>query len=44
MIDGHGDDVFRYGGKVKVNFSTNIYQGVDQVSNTQKTQQTNSLV
>ncbi|MDE6379880.1 MAG: aminotransferase class I/II-fold pyridoxal phosphate-dependent enzyme [Muribaculaceae bacterium] len=29
MIDGHGDDVFRYGGKVKVNFSTNIHQGVD---------------
>ena len=29
MIDGHGDDVFRYGGNVKVNFSTNIYQGVD---------------
>ena len=29
MIDGHGDDVFRYGGNVKVNFSTNIHQGVD---------------
>ena len=29
MIDGHGDDVFRYGGKVRVNFSTNIHQGVD---------------
>ena len=29
MIDGHGDDVFRYGGKVKVNFSTNTHQGVD---------------
>ncbi len=29
MIDGHGDDIFSYGGKVKVNFSTNIYQGVD---------------
>ena len=29
MIDGHGDDVYRYGGNVKVNFSTNIHQGVD---------------
>lgn len=29
MIEGHGDDVFRYGGNVKVNFSTNIHQGVD---------------
>ncbi|MDE7345511.1 MAG: aminotransferase class I/II-fold pyridoxal phosphate-dependent enzyme [Muribaculaceae bacterium] len=29
MIDGHGDDLFRYNGKVKVNFSTNIHQGVD---------------
>ena len=29
MIDGHGDDIFRYGDKVRVNFSTNIYQCVD---------------
>lgn len=29
MIDGHGDDLFRYGGAVKVNFSTNIPQRVD---------------
>ena len=29
MINGHGDDIFRYGGKVKVNFSTNIHQDVD---------------
>ncbi|MDE6696047.1 MAG: aminotransferase class I/II-fold pyridoxal phosphate-dependent enzyme [Muribaculaceae bacterium] len=29
MIDGHGDDIFRYGNRVKVNFSTNIHQGVD---------------
>ena len=29
MIEGHGDDIFRYSGKVKVNFSTNILQGVD---------------
>lgn len=29
MIEGHGDDLFRYGGKVKINFSTNIPQTVD---------------
>ena len=29
MIEGHGDDIFRYGGKVRVNFSTNIPQSVD---------------
>ena len=29
MIEGHGDDVFRYDGKVRVNFSTNIHQSVD---------------
>ena len=29
MIDGHGDDIFRYGEKVKVNFSTNIHQNTD---------------
>ena len=29
MIEGHGDDVFRYNGKVRVNFSTNIHQSVD---------------
>ena len=29
MIDGHGDDIFRYGNRVKVNFSTNIHQRVD---------------
>lgn len=29
MIDGHGDDIFRYGDKIKVNFSTNIQQTVD---------------
>lgn len=32
MIDGHGDDIFRYGDKVKVNFSTNIHQNVDHSS------------
>lgn len=29
MIEGHGDDVFRYGDKIKYNFSTNIHQNVD---------------
>ncbi len=29
MIYGHGDDTYRYGGKVKVNFSSNIYQKAD---------------
>ncbi|MDE6022798.1 MAG: aminotransferase class I/II-fold pyridoxal phosphate-dependent enzyme, partial [Muribaculaceae bacterium] len=29
MIDGHGDDLFRYGDRIKANFSTNIPQGVD---------------
>jgi threonine-phosphate decarboxylase len=29
MIDGHGDDIFRYGDKIKINFSTNIPQIVD---------------
>ena len=29
MIFGHGDDTYRYGDKVKVNFSTNIYQKAD---------------
>ncbi len=29
MIDGHGDDLFRYKGKIRRNFSSNIYQGMD---------------
>ncbi|MDE6339655.1 MAG: aminotransferase class I/II-fold pyridoxal phosphate-dependent enzyme [Muribaculaceae bacterium] len=29
MIEGHGDDVYRYGDKVKHNFSTNIISNVD---------------
>ncbi len=29
MIDGHGDDIFRYGDKIKINFSSNIPQKVD---------------
>lgn len=31
MIEGHGDDLFRYEGKVRINFSTNIPQTVDHV-------------
>lgn len=29
MIDGHGDDIYRYGGMVRHNFSTNVYNGFD---------------
>lgn len=29
MINGHGDDVFRYGDKVKINFSSNVYSQAD---------------
>ena len=29
MIDGHGDDLFRFNGKVQINFSTNIPQNVN---------------
>lgn len=29
MIDGHGDDLWRYGAKVKHNFSTNIHSAFD---------------
>lgn len=29
MIEGHGDDIYRYGGRVKHNFSSNILQSVD---------------
>ena len=29
MIHGHGDDAFRYVGKIRINFSANIYQGID---------------
>ncbi len=29
MFDGHGDDAYRYGGMVKHNFSSNIFQGFD---------------
>ncbi len=28
MIDGHGDDLYRFNGKVRINFSTNIPQNV----------------
>ena len=29
MIEGHGDDIYRYGELVKMNFSSNIYQHAD---------------
>ena len=29
MIYGHGDDTYRYGDKIKMNFSSNIYQKAD---------------
>lgn len=29
MIYGHGDDAFRYGEKIKMNFSSNVYSGAD---------------
>ena len=29
MIYGHGDDTFRYGDKIKLNFSSNIYAWAD---------------
>ncbi len=29
MIDGHGDDLWRYGGRIKHNFSTNIHAAFD---------------
>jgi threonine-phosphate decarboxylase len=29
MIFGHGDDTYRYGDKIKFNFSSNIYQNAD---------------
>ena len=51
MIDGHGDDLFRFGKKIKINFSTNIPQAVDHSgllthpdSYTHQTIPTNSIV
>lgn len=32
MIDGHGDDIWRYGDKVRYNFSTNIHAAFDHSS------------
>ena len=29
MLYGHGDDAFRYGDKIKLNFSSNVYYGAD---------------
>ena len=29
MIGGHGDDIYRYGDKIKMNFSSNVYSRAD---------------
>lgn len=29
MIEGHGDDLYKYNGCIKLNFSSNIYQGAN---------------
>ena len=29
MIYGHGDDAYRYGDKIKIDFSSNVYSGAD---------------
>lgn len=29
MLEGHGDDLYRYAGRVKTNFSSNIYTGMN---------------
>lgn len=29
MIEGHGDDIYRYAGKIKYNFSSNILNSID---------------
>lgn len=29
MIFGHGDDAYRYGAQIKMDFSSNIYFGAD---------------
>lgn len=29
MTDGHGDDLYRYGGRILHNFSSNIFTGID---------------
>lgn len=29
MIEGHGDDLFRFNEKIRINFSTNIPQNVN---------------
>ena len=28
MIDGHGDDAYKYGQKIRINFSSNVYNHV----------------
>ena len=29
MIDGHGDDAYKYGQKIRINFSSNVYNHVN---------------
>ncbi len=29
MLHGHGDDIFRYGDRIRVNFSSNVWYGAD---------------
>ena len=29
MIDGHGDDLYRYGDQIRMNFSSNVYSGAE---------------
>lgn len=29
MIEGHGDDIYRYGGRLIANFSSNVWSGMD---------------
>lgn len=32
MLDGHGDDLYRYKHEIRANFSSNIYGGIDNTS------------
>ena len=35
MIDGHGDDAYKYGQKIRINFSSNVYNHVIDSPNLQ---------
>lgn len=43
MIDGHGDDLFRFGDKVRINFSTNIPQSINHDALLQHLQQCGAI-